>query len=175
MRLRIHYTSPYFIVLPEKYVETSDNSYVITAADLPTPTKKGFEFEAWYYDTLQSEISRALGRKITVTSSPDVQPEKEEEKTSKLKQFLDFDYRIPITDDRKAFIVDESNYAISDAEGDPENGKVTLDDPNTGSLLKLDAKDILTVERFSARELIETIDSFVEKVSGYVNVHDNAY
>lgn len=149
--IRIHYTSDFNVVLPEKYVTLPGDYYFLQQADLPTPILKGFEFVGWYFDS-DYEFQAIVGSRV----------DSDTELFAKWNQT-----EVSITTG-----LGQKQFRIMSLE---ENEQLRIDDPNTGNIYTLVAGDIRTTGGLTAAKLIDEIDEKYAKVADYINVRNTGF
>lgn len=149
--LRIHYTSDFNVVLPEKYVEYTGEYYYLTAADLPTPVLRNFEFLGWFRDP---EYTRSAESYSAINEDTELFAKWRESEVSIITGIGAKQFRVLST------LIDET---------------IKVDDPNTSALYDLVAESIITESGLSGKDLLDNLDEKVEAVATYVNVHDTGF
>ena len=149
--IRLHYTSDYHVVLPEKYITYEGNAYVLVANDLPTPVLENFEFLGWYLDD-QFVTQAVVG--TSVVSDTELFAKWKETEVSLITGIGQKRFRI------QSILTGEN---------------LRVDDPSTGNLYDLQTNSIFTASGLSGKDLLENLNEKVERVATYINVRDHGY
>ena len=150
-KIRIYYSSDFHIVLPEKFVELNEGSYLLTSVDLPTLELRGFQFDGWYLES-SFTTQAVVGTSIT-------------EDTCLYAKWIETEVSMTTGIGERQFRMIRG---LSDET-------MTVDNPNTLEPYTLSTLDITTKNGLSARQLISTVDDKIAAVADYINVHDVGY
>ena len=149
--LRLHYTSDFNVVLPEKYITFSGSPYFLKAEDLPTPVLRNFEFQGWYLDENFETRAEVL---TPIEGDTELFAKWRETEVSLITGVGQKQFRI------QSLLTNET---------------LRVDDPNTENLYNLVTKSIITGSGLSGKDLLDHLDEKVEQVATYVNVRDTGY